>query len=84
MPKFQVTCECPTPLRENPAEIEAEDKTGAVLEFKKLNGISKTKHPLKVEPVEGERSEARSKKATPSKKSPDKTSDKSGDKSPSK
>lgn len=50
--RWSVRCACPTPLRENPAVIEAPDRESARAAFFARNGISATEHPLSVEPVE--------------------------------
>lgn len=50
--RWSVRCACPTPLRENPAVIEAPDRESARAAFFARNGISATEHSLSVEPVE--------------------------------
>ena len=50
--RWNVRCACPTPLRENPAVIEAPDRESARAAFFARNGISATEHALSVEPAE--------------------------------
>lgn len=45
---FQVTLNCPTPLRENPALVEASSEESAWEEFKRVNRISGSDHPRQV------------------------------------
>jgi len=42
---------CPTPLLENPLEIEIADPAEAQKEFCRINGISGSEHPWKIEPL---------------------------------
>lgn len=48
---FRVSLMAPTPLAENDVEIEAASPDEAWREFCKLNGISDSVHPKKIEPL---------------------------------
>lgn len=46
--QYLVSCDCPTPLAENPCECLASSDADAVAKFKRKNGIVETTHNIEV------------------------------------